>query len=273
MIGAAGLVIGLFWPKLTGMRLGPEVPGQGPPVLAASAPMTPLPAPTAAPSLLASAEADAAVPASPDGGDDLHQQLVVVTEPTIERCWRGKDMAEGAECGPLRVDPVLVPRLRELARCPSALGLAGKLQLGFDIDFEKNQIRVLRGDKGEVPASTVQGVLTCLADYVGDITPEKIRHNYPKYRVLYTLTFYPPGARPATAPADPAAAAEESADDRGVATVAWDTALMRDEPKTGKVVARLVRGTRVTILSRRQEWYRVRVRNNEGWVYRGALGM
>ena len=57
-----------------------------------------------------------------------------------------------------------------------------------------------------------------------------------------------------------------------MASVTWDTALVRSEPKTGKVLMRLVRGTRVKILGRRKDWYRVKIREKEGWIYRGALG-
>jgi hypothetical protein len=213
------------------------------------------------------------------GAPSANQQLVVVAEGTIEKCWQGKETLDGPECGPLRVDSTLVPRLKQLSSCPSALGLSGELQFGFDLDFDKPEIKVLRGKKGDVPSSTIAGVLSCIADSVRDLSLQELKHNHPKYRVYYTLKFYPPGARPSEEPAteEPAAADAPSGgaatEARGTAAVTWDTALVRDEPKTGKVVARLVKGTRVTLLGKRQDWYRVKVRTDEGWLYRGALGL
>lgn len=273
IVAAIGLAVGLLWPKLTGISLAPTVPGVE---RAAGSATASAQAPASAPSASGEAPVVPASATAAPAGQDANQQLVVVAEATLERCWHGKDMLEAAECGPLRVDPLLVPRLKQLAGCPSALGLSGELQLAFDFDFEKNQLRVVKGKKGDLPSSTVNGVLGCLADYVRDVQVQGIRHSHPKYRVSYLLHFYPPGSRPAAEPVETATAeASEAAapDARGTAAIAWDSALVRDEPKTGKVVVRLVRGTRVTILSRRQDWYRVRVRNDEGWLYRGALGL
>jgi len=218
--------------------------------------------------------------AGPGAADSsANQQLVVVAEGTVEKCWNGKDALDAAECGPLRVDSVLTPRLRQLSSCPSALGLSGELQIGFDIDFEKKALRVLRGKKSEIPSSTVAGILSCAADYARDVSTEEIKHNQSKYRVFYTLRFYPPGSRPSTEPAEQQQDKNAPADGqdgdsaRGAATVAWDSVIVRDEPRTGRIVVRLVRGTRVTLISKRQDWYRIRVRTDEGWVYRGALGL
>ncbi len=120
----------------------------------------------------------------------------------------------------------------------------------------------------------MRGILRCATDYVRDIATDKIGHKFSKYRVLYTLKFYPPGTRLNEQGAPESEQAEEEKSEKAnIATVSYDTALIRDEPRTGKVIARLVRGTRVEILGREKDWYRVRIRSKkEGWVYRGAIG-
>ena len=59
----------------------------------------------------------------------------------------------------------------------------------------------------------------------------------------------------------------------GSGVVSWDTAPIRKEPKTGDVVMRAVKGTRVKILAKQNDWYRVEVGSKTGWVYRGAIGL
>jgi len=264
IFAAIGLVVGVAWPTLAGIRIGPDLPGakrdtsSAPPVAAAATQ-------SAAPSAAASAAADA-----PDAVSS--KQLVAVEGGRISRCYHGKEKLAGERCGKLRIDKVLGPRLRALASCPSALGLKGQLEVAFDLDFREKEIRVIRGRGSKLPSSTVNGIVRCIADYLHDVSPEKIAHKHRKYRVEYTLKFYPPGSAPPRHGAE-APGADEGAAERATATVTWDTALVRDEPHTGKVIARLVRGTRVKLLGRRREWYRVRVASKDGWVYRGALGL
>jgi hypothetical protein len=267
IFAVVGLVIGVAWPSLAGIRIGPDVPGakKTPPAASQVAPVATSAA--ASPALAKPAVA-------PDSGPKpTTTQLVVVGGGRITGCHRGrKRIKHTKECGTLKIDRVLAPRLKQLAGCPSALGLAGELELGFDIHFAKKEISVIKGDRGHMPASTVNGILACAADYIRDVNPDKISHKLTRYRVFYDLKFYPPGTAPPRSGADDVAS-EETSDERGLAAVTWDTALIRDEPRTGKVIARLVRGTRVKILSRRKDWYRVKIRSKEGWVYRGALGL
>ncbi len=268
VLSAAGLALGMAWPTLAGIRIGPNVPGANKPDLEAVVEQT-APPPLAA-SASATPSADSTVvegdPASPRN----NQQKVVVGAGTIERCFQGKDALKGEACGTLPIDKVLVPRLEALNRCSAAVGLAGEMTVGFDIDFTKKDIHVLKG-KSELPLSTVQGVIVCIADYIRDVSADKIGHKYTKYRVFYSLKFFPPGTAPPTEGTQEADTEDADAA-RAMATVTWDTALVRSEPKTGDVVMRLVRGTRVKILSRRKDWYRIRMREKEGWIYRGALG-
>jgi len=62
----------------------------------------------------------------------------------------------------------------------------------------------------------------------------------------------------------------------GVATVSWDTALVRTAPdRESKVVARVLSGTRVGVTGRSGDWYRVKydAKGREGWVFRTSIGM
>jgi hypothetical protein len=263
IFAAVGLVVGVAWPSVAGIRVGPEIPGgeretvaeEPAPALAATAPTAggdhaPVVAPAAAVS---------------------KEQRVVVGGGEIRKCYKGKSEIEG-DCGRLALDEVIVPKLQELTSCPAALGLEGQIEVGFEVAFDDKAIKVLPGKKGDLPGTTVNGIVRCVADFLGDVSPDKIQNKHSKYRVFYTIDFYPPGT---VLPTEGAKDAPEGEADsrRGVAAVTWDTALVRAEPATGKVIARLVRGTQVTILGRRKDWYRVKIQSKEGWVYRGALGL
>ena len=265
IFAAVGLVIGVAWPSLAGIQIGPSVPGSK----KADAVPTATAVATSAPSV---AGTTVAIAKPAPAAEVLDKQLVVVSGGAIEHCFAGRDRLEGDACGKLVVDRLLVPRLQKLDGCPSALGLSGEMGIRFDVDFKKQEIAVRKGESGEVPSSTVNGIMACVADYIADVSADKIPHKHDKYRVRYDLSFHPPGTAPPRSGQDEAA--EDDADDeRGFASVTWDTGLIRDEPRTGKVVARVVRGTRVRILGRRKDWYRVKIRSKEGWLYRGALGL
>ena len=77
-----------------------------------------------------------------------------------------------------------------------------------------------------------------------------------------------PATVPAAAPPPAAAAAE-------TAQVGWKVAIVRDAPKTGKILARLQRGMTLRIGSVKDGWYPVKYGDDfasEGWVYRAAIG-
>jgi hypothetical protein len=59
------------------------------------------------------------------------------------------------------------------------------------------------------------------------------------------------------------------------AQVEWEVALIRDAPKSGKVIARLPRGSQVRVGPAKDGWYPVKYGggySGDGWVYRGAIG-
>jgi SH3-like domain-containing protein len=65
------------------------------------------------------------------------------------------------------------------------------------------------------------------------------------------------------------------ATDDGTAEVVWEVAIVRDAPRTGQVLARLQRGSRVSLGAGQDGWYRVKYGadfSSEGWLYRSSIG-
>lgn len=272
VIAAVGFVIGIAWPRLANVQLGPEPPASEMAALVTSAsaePVTSAPAPASA--------APSAEPA-PEGPKPVVVQTVIVRRTPVLSCRDGKGKPQ-EDCDRPKLDSVLVPRLEQLAKCPSAMGLSGKLSVGFDVDFEKNRLRILRGKSTTLPQSTLAGIWECAGEGLDKLQIDGIEHKHGRYTVFYGAYFYPPGqvidesrfeegegAPDTTAPSVPEPTVI------GTAQIVYDTVLVRDAPKTGKVVARLVRGTGVQILRKDGTWYRIRFVDREGWVYRGAIG-
>ncbi|HEX4627302.1 MAG TPA: SH3 domain-containing protein [Gemmatimonadales bacterium] len=192
------------------------------------------------------------------------------------------DTLRSSECGSLpALDGVVLPRLRRLGDCPEAAAAAnGKLRLVVRADFTRGSIGVeLARDHG-VPSA--EPLLTCAKAALNSATLEGIAHENARYSVAYTVTFATssgssPAAMPASAPEESpppvARSAPESAD--GTAQVEWEVAIVRDTPKTGKVVARLPRGTPLRVGTARDGWYPAKYGDgfaSDGWVYRGAIG-
>jgi SH3-like domain-containing protein len=57
--------------------------------------------------------------------------------------------------------------------------------------------------------------------------------------------------------------------------VGWEVAIVRDKPKEGEIVARILRGTRVIVTGRQDDWYRIKydAKGTEGWVFGAAIGL
>jgi hypothetical protein len=61
----------------------------------------------------------------------------------------------------------------------------------------------------------------------------------------------------------------------GTAQIVWEVGLIRNAPKTGKILARVPRGTTIRVGPVKDEWYPVKPGdgfNGEGWIFRGAIG-
>ncbi|WP_437783954.1 SH3 domain-containing protein [Sorangium sp. So ce1097] len=272
VIALVGFVVGVAWPRLAGVRVGPSVPGDPKPTAESAAASA---APAAAAAAPGTAEPEAKPPEAAK-----NQQQVVVGPGRITRC-SDKKSKKIEDCGELQFDPIALPRLRELAQCPAALGVDGKLPIGFELNFEKKEVQVVKGKKTTLPASTVSGILQCAAREFSNVSLEEVPRKYRRYSLVYTATFIPPGAQAEAAKTEVGSEDQEKAAGTttseaaasGLATVSWDTALVRGAPKEGDVVMRLVRGTRVKLVGRQNDWYKIEHRGKTGWVYRGSIGL
>jgi Bacterial SH3 domain len=277
-VAAIGFVVGVAWPHLAGVRLGPSVPDS--PAASASesepapgaasppavSPVVPVTLPTrVAPSSALAPSLASSPPASSPGA-----VRVSVAHGAVFSCKTASgDSLKGADCGALPgLDGLVLPRLRKLADCPDAAGTNGKVHLVVRADFARDALAVELGHDHGGP--TAGPLLVCAKSALASATLDGIAHDNPRYSVAYTATFGAPAAAAATE-APPAAAPAD-----GTAQVEWDVAIVRDAPKTtGKALARLPRGTPLRIGSSKDGWYPVKYGDgftSDGWIYRGAIG-
>lgn len=288
VIAAIGFLVGIGWPRVVGVRLGPAVPADVASA-GASASASPGDAP-ALPNTPSSAPASAVVPAvaaSPAptaaaGGSASAPGVsptVTVGHGFVFACKTSDgDALKGADCGTLSgLDTVVTPRLRKLAECSDAASAHGKLHLVMHVDFPHGGLSADLG-KGQT-VSAADGLLACVRAGMGGASLAGITHENPRYSVAYTVTFDSAGSPGAsTGGANAAASAADtsaSAADSSTAQVVWEVAIVRDAPKTGKVLARLQRGTAVHLGAIKDGWYPVKYGDgfaNDGWLYRGAVG-
>ncbi len=270
-IATVGFLIGIAWPRIAGLQLGPTPP-EGTKRAAVTSNNKVAAAPIGSAMPIASASAAT-------GPKPVEVQTVVVKKTDVLSCRNQKNKVQD-ECDRPDFDTILMPLIKNLEKCPSGAGLAGKLSIGFDVDFHKNRVRVLHGKSTTIPRSTVAGIWTCANQEIKSVRLDGMQHDQRRYTVFYSAFFYPPGKiiEPGMASDKPErdhrvgdSNHAQSASAMGTAQIVYDTVLVRDAPKTGKVIARLVRGTTVELLSKKGSWYRIRFEKREGWVYRGAI--
>jgi hypothetical protein len=289
-VAVVGFVVGVAWPHLAGVRLGPSVPdsttasasaSEGEPAApgAASRPPVASAVPVALPTRVApsSPVVPSALAASPSGATPGSPASpgavrVSVAHGTVFSCKTASgDALKGAECGAVPgLDGLVLPRLRKLADCPDAAGTTGKVHLVVRADFARDALAV---ELGHDHGAAAGPLLVCAKSALASATLEGIAHDNPRYSVAYAVTFGASGSPTAAEPA-PAPASAPAAD--GTAQVEWDVAIVRDAPKTtGKALARLPRGTPLHIGAAKDGWYPIKYGDgftSDGWVYRGAIG-
>jgi hypothetical protein len=296
VIAAIGFVVGVAWPRLAGVRLGPSVPEAAASASASALPSSSVMPPAAPPPVPATATASDSPGASPPAARPTRPAEVPVTtaspgaEPAsgpssvavghgvVTSCrTTSGDTLKGGDCGAIAaLDGIVVPRLRKLAACPAAAGATGKVRLSVRADFARGALSVDLG-RGAPPANA-DAWLACARSELRGASLGSIAHENARYNVAYALTFAGSGsdaepAAPVPAAAVVAPAVPEASDE--VAQVAWDVALVRDAPKTGKVLARLQRGTTVHAGPANEGWVPVKYGDgfaSDGWVYHGAIG-
>jgi hypothetical protein len=275
VITAIGFVIGVLWPRLAGVRLGPSVPEAANPVASAAAPPVETAAP--APPAPASAVVPAAVVTPAPPASAAPAVNLTVGHGVVFACKTADgDSEKGADCGALPgLDGLVMPRLRKLAECPDAVGANGKVHFVVHLDFARGGVGIDLGRGHGV--SSPDALLACAKTDIMGLSIGGVPHDNPKYSVAYTLTFAgPAGATPSGTPSGTTSGrAGGDAAGEGSAQVIWEVAIVRDAPKTGKVIARLQRGADLHLGAPKDGWYPVKFGDgftSDGWVYRGAIG-
>jgi len=304
VIAAVGFVIGVAWPRVMGVKLGPSAPGEAAAAAASAAasakaagraPEAPpasvnaksvpaLGAPSSSAMAIGSGAASAAVPAGPP-------QVSVQRGSVIACKTSDGESKKGKECGGLAgLDNVVPPHLRKLATCSAAEGQTGKLSFVATAVFPSGGLSWDVGKSSTV--GNLEGITSCLKTHFSGVTATGVAHEHNRYTVAYNVTFAP-AAIEAAAPGKPDKADKNAKDDSadknakedksdapaaaagGEASVGWEVALVRDVPKTGAVVARLPRGSKVKIGAMKDGWYAIKYGDafsSDGFVYRGAIG-
>jgi hypothetical protein len=219
---------------------------------------------------------------------------IIVTKGNVVTCKTADgERKTGKECGPVAgLDLLVQPKVKGIATCGGVEGQTGKFAITANADFKSGRFWY-EVNKGAT-VQNLDAINSCLKNAFHGQAVTNVPHEHPRYTVSYTAVLTAekeeagtsankaktektektekapekPDAEEAKPVATPAAAA-------GEANVAWEVALVRDAPKTGAVVARLPRGTKVKLGALKDGWYSVKFGDDlatEGWVYRGAIG-
>jgi hypothetical protein len=261
IIALIGFLLGVLWPRLAGVRLVPAVPEDERAAATAPAAAKAASASSAPPASKASHEREEA-----DGPPSDVVDRLALGKSTVTSC-RDAAGRRRDECDAIDLDPLIKPKLLALAQCPTAKTASGMLSLGFEVDFEKNLVSdIQKGKSTTMAEGPAERLVECAIKLLSGISIEGIAHQHVRYTLFYPIDLAPPRTADGEGEATPAS---------GRATVSWQVALIRSEPKDGDVVARVLQGTRVLVTGRKGDWYRVKydAKGNEGWVFRSAIGL
>jgi hypothetical protein len=172
-----------------------------------------------------------------------------------------------------------------LGACAGADQAEGKLSVVLTAEFKRGQLTADIGKSSTVKPN--DALLACVKTTVAGIDIKGVEHAEDRAVVAYAVTFAKAASASSATGAPDAVggqpvAATGGADGAAPALgpeveVGWDVALVRESPKTGAIVARLRRGSKVHTLGEPQEnWYRVRFGDaasaKDGWVFHAAIG-
>jgi len=161
--------------------------------------------------------------------------------------------------------------LQVLSTCEAARKADGVLSLGFDVDFGAGKLsHFISGQSTTIAETIADGLIACAEKALTDVSLHGIQHRYDKYRVYYLIEFTP-SSKDAAEPETQQQVVGAS----GRAVVTWEVALIRERPRDGAIVARILGGTRLVVTGRSGDWYRVKydAKGSEGWVFRAAIGL
>lgn len=263
VIAAVGFGIGVLWPWLAGVRLVPRAPIEEPERASEVA--------SAAPSAKKPPKAAKAAPQEPEEEQRTEVQRAQVGDPLILNCYDDEGRKK-KKCDAIDFDRLARARLENLASCEAAEGASKRLSIGFDLDFSKNEIRRIKSGKSTTFSDdTAEALLDCAKKEFKSVRLSDIDHELSRYSVYYFVDFIPPGTRLESDETETEPEKEAS----GIATVGWDTALIRDQPEDGQVKARLRYGTRVEVKARKGDWYEIEydAHGHTGWVHKNAVGL
>ncbi len=264
-----GFAIGVAWPKLAGVRLGPAAPAEAVSAVAAS---------RAAEMASASASANAPASAAPVASAPppaAANVSVTVGHVAILSCkTEDGEALKGKDCGGLAgLDPLIQTRLKRLAQLPATAENPGKLNVILGLDFKNNRISVESGKSSTV--KDVDSLKAFIAGEVKSMSLKPVDHQNERYSVLYVVNISTGADAASSSPASAPTKPTENALPEGQSAVAWETAIVRDSPHTGAIVAHLPRGTKVEVGVSEGGWYKIKFGPSfasEGYVYRGAIG-
>lgn len=254
LIATLCFVVGVSWPFLAGVQLVPSAPVDNP---EPSQRNKPAPDPTTG--------AAAGPPISKKPRIEIDKTVVI-------NCHDAKGRKQN-RCDKPNVQAALGERLAELAACkPDA---EGTLSLGLKLDFEKNAVLdVVRGKSTTVDQETAGELLACAKAQLESVSLAGVEHLYRSYLVFFFLQLHPPGTP--IVQVDEQGQPNAIVPANGSATVIFESAMVRDHAdEAGKVVARLLYGTRVFVTGRLGDWYEVKYdsKGRKGFVHKNALGM
>lgn len=277
-IAVIGFVVGVAWPSLARWELVPQ-----PPIDSNMA----VPSPSASIAVLGSA--------SPELPTTEPARSPAVTAPAVVgpqlrladvvSCVDA-DGRKRQKCDTPALDTVLSEPLKSLLACDGAEGQSGVLSLGFDIDFGSGNLsRFTVGRSTTLDSELARSLAECAKSKLAQVDLSAVEHGYASYRVFYLIEFTraaSPAEQSAPKTDTNAAAADASGSSDGElqgqsgrATVTWDVAIVRQAPKDGAIVARVLGGTRVVVTARKGDWYRIKynAKGDEGFVWKSAIGL
>lgn len=267
IITVLGFVVGIAWPRLAGVQLVPSAPSEGSDTTAAAAPDPSGSAGESAetPPAAKAAPAEAAEPAP------ANVERLKLSEPKITSC-RDQSGARQGSCDAIDVDSAARPKILALAACKGTESVQGTLSVGVELDFGSGKVvDVIKGKSTTIPDDPASKLLECAKKEFSTLSLRDVKHEHAKYTVFYIAEFLAPGAKAE----EVVAAGSTVTPASGRATVSWEVAIIREQPKDGEIVARVMRGTRVAVTGRDGDWYRIKydAKGSEGWVFRTAIGM
>lgn len=255
VIAVVCFILGVSWPFLAGVKLVPNAPSDESAVPLADSPQPP-------------AKAAAANPVPEPARSK--EPSVEIEKTTVISC-TDEHGRKPSRCDTPDLQETLLARFKALAHCKT--GVDGKLSLGLKLDFEKNKVvDTVQGKSTTLEPGLVNELLACAKTELSTVSLAGIDHLNQRYLIFYVLQFVPAGALIPEAAATELAVVPAS----GSATVVFESAMVRDRAdSSGKIVTRLLYGTRVFVTGRVGDWYEIKYdsKGHKGFVHQNSLGM